>query len=240
MGGKIERLQTACPLATCDGSGWVIDSENMAQPCGCRERRIQQARTQSVRSTLPPKYEGVSMDRPPIADMARAPETRRSVDVVREFIDCLEDNLDRGKGLWLTGDVGTGKTSLAMLVSKLAISAGRSVAIYSLPKLLTRIWRTYDMGSGDLSYSEFFKRLTAVDLLHIDDLGATKQNDWVLEQLFSIVDERYTSQKSMVITTDLEHAKLESEIGQRTVSRLVEICGDPLPFFGSDRRYRVA
>ena len=44
----------------------------------------------------------------------------------------------------------------------------------------------------------------------------------------------------MVVTTDLEPDALEAQVGQRTVSRLVEICGDPLPLFGDDRRYRLA
>jgi len=193
-----------------------------------------------VRATLPRKYEGVSFDRPPISDMAQAPQSRSVVEAVRAFVDDLDGNLAAGRGIWFVGDVGTGKTSLAMLVSKLAMQAGRSAAVYSLPKLLTRIRRTYDLDSGDLSYSEFFDRLTSVDLLHIDDLGATKQTEWVLEQLFSIVDERYATQRSMVLTTDLAVEQLEEQIGPRTVSRLVEICGDPLPLFGEDQRYRVA
>lgn len=193
-----------------------------------------------VRATLPRKYEGVSFDRPPISEMAQAPQSRSVVEAVRAFVDDLDGNLAAGRGIWFVGDVGTGKTSLAMLVSKLAMQAGRSAAVYSLPKLLTRIRRTYDLDSGDLSYSEFFDRLTSVDLLHIDDLGATKQTEWVLEQLFSIVDERYATQRSMVLTTDLAVEQLEEQIGPRTVSRLVEICGDPLPLFGADQRYRVA
>ena len=81
-----------------------------------------------------------------------------------------------------------------MLVSKPAIEAGHSVAIYSLPRLLARIRRTYDADAGELSYLEFFERLTSVDLLHIDDLGAEKRSDWVLEQLYAIVDERYATE----------------------------------------------
>ena len=45
----------------------------------------------------------------------------------------------------------------------------------------------------------------------------------------------------MVVTTNLESARARgSRSAPRTVSRLVEICGDPLPLFGDDRRYRVA
>jgi DNA replication protein DnaC len=241
VSAQVERLPQSCPLGRCDGSGWLIDEEEeVARPCDCRGRRIAQARLRGVRATLPEKYAGVSFDRPPIADMARAPQSLAVVEAVREYTADLDGNLAAGRGIWFIGDVGTGKTSLAMLVSKLAIEAGHSAAVYSLPKLLTRIRRTYDTNSSDLSYSQFFARLTSVDLLHIDDLGATNQTDWVMEQLFSIVDERYATQRSVVVTTDLEVAELEQQIGVRTVSRLVEICGDPLALFGDDQRYRVA
>ncbi len=233
---EVQELPRSCPLGKCDGSGWIVDDDDFARPCACRERRIAQARTRGVRTVLPTKYQGVSFDRPPIADMARDPQTRIAVTAVREFIDALADNVAQGRGLFVEGDVGTGKTTLAMLVSKHAIEAGYSVAIYSLPRLLARIRRTYDGDAGELSYLEFFRRLTSVDLLHIDDLGAEKRSDWVLEQLYAIVDERYASNRSIMVTTNLKVTALEEQIGARTVSRLAEMCST-LPMYGDDRRY---
>jgi DNA replication protein DnaC len=61
----------------------------------------------------------------------------------------------------------------------------------------------------------------------------------VLEQLYAIVNERYEAERSMVVTTNLDQGALEEQMGARTVSRLVELCGDPLPLFGQDLRYRV-
>jgi DNA replication protein DnaC len=162
------------------------------------------------------------------------------VRVIRSYVEDLEANLGCGRGLWLMGDTGTGKTTLAMLVSKSALEAGRSVAIYSLPKLLARIRRTYDSEPGQDNFLQFFERLTSVDLLHIDDLGAEKSSDWVLEQLYALVNERYEAQRSIVVTTNLDEASLEEQIGSRTVSRLVEICGDPLPLFGEDQRIALS
>ncbi len=234
--GSVQELPRSCPLGRCDGSGWIVDDEDLARPCGCRERRIAQARTRGVRTVLPTKYQGVSFDRPPVADMARDPQARIAVEAVRQYIAELSGNVAEGRGLWIEGDVGTGKTTLAMLVSKQAIEAGHSVAIYSLPRLLARIRRTYDGDAGELSYLEFFRRLTSVDLLHIDDLGAEKRSDWVLEQLYAIVDERYASNRSMLVTTNLEVTALEEQIGERTVSRLAEMC-ETLPMYGDDRRY---
>ena len=232
----MQELPRSCPLGNCDGSGWIVDDDDLARPCACRERRIAQARTRGVRTVLPTKYQGVSFDRPPVADMARDPQTRDAVDAVREFIEDARGQLAHGRGLLVEGDVGTGKTTLAMLVSKQAIEAGYSVAIYSLPRLLARIRRTYDGDAGELSYLEFFRRLTSVDLLHIDDLGAEKRSDWVLEQLYAIVDERYASNRSIMVTTNLGAQQLKEQIGDRTVSRLAEMC-EPLPMHGDDRRY---
>jgi DNA replication protein DnaC len=237
--GATDGPQASCPFGVCDGSGWILGPEDVARPCECRERRLSRRRARGVASTIPRKYRGVGLDRPPLSDMAADRMRAPVYNAVKEFVERIGERLDAGDGLWLMGDVGTGKTTLAMLVSKAAAEAERSVAIYSLPRLLARIRRTYDAEAGEQSYLEFFERLTSVDLLHIDDLGAEKRSDWVLEQLYAIVNERYETQRSVVVTTNLDQTALEEQIGPRTVSRLVEICGDPLPLFGDDLRYRV-
>jgi DNA replication protein DnaC len=239
LAGGAGTAESACPLAVCDGSGWILGPEDVARPCECRERRMARRRARGVASAIPRKYRTVSFDAPPISDMARDPQRAPVYRAVKEFVDGIDERLTEGEGLWLMGDVGTGKTSLAMLVSKAAVEAGHSVAIYSLPRLLSRIRRTYDAEAGEQSYLEFFERLTEVDLLHIDDLGAEKRSDWVLEQLYAIVNERYETQRSVVVTTNLRQEELEEQIGPRTVSRLIEICGEALPLFGDDLRYAV-
>ena len=231
QGAAAVEQQRACPLGACDGSGWIVGPEEVARPCECREERLRRARSRGIASVIPAKYRGVSFDRPPVTEIEPM-----VVRVVRAFTEDLAANIEAGRGLWLMGDTGTGKTTLAMLVSKAALAAGRSVAIYSLPKLLARIRRTYDADPGEESYLALFEQLTSVDLLHIDDLGAEKRSDWVLEQLYALINERYESQRSILVTTNLDEAALEEQIGPRTVSRLVEICGDPLPLFGEDRR----
>jgi DNA replication protein DnaC len=228
--------EQACPLGACDGSGWILGPEDVARACECREQRLKRGRNTGVASVIPSRYRGVSFERPPVSDMARDLKTKGAVNDVRGFVDELDDRLGAGRGLWLYGDTGTGKTTLAMLVSKAALEAGHSVAIYSLPKLLARIRRTYESEPGGDSYLSFFERLTSVDLLHIDDLGAEKRSDWVLEQLYALVNERYEAQRSVMVTTNLAHEELEEQIGSRTVSRLTQVC-DEVPLFGDDRRY---
>jgi DNA replication protein DnaC len=227
-----EVVRGPCPLGQCDGSGFLIEeATNTASDCGCRAARIARARTRSLEGRIPRRYSGVSFERPPVSDIARrAPDQIRAV---RRYVRAIGDNLDAGRGMWLWGDVGTGKTTLAMLVSKAALDAGRSVAIYSLPRLLNLLRESLDSPGGLI---DLLDRLSAVDLLHIDDLGAEHQTAWVLEQLYSIVNARYEAERAIVATTNLAPDELGERLGERTVSRLVEICGDPITLAGDDQR----
>ena len=219
-----------CPFDVCDGSGFVVDdATNTASDCRCRAQRVSRARARTLSGVIPRKYRGVSFDRPPVTEIA-GPVTA----AVRRFVNRIDENLDAGRGLWFFGSVGTGKTTLAMLVSRHALEAGRSVAIYSLPRLLAEIRTTFD-DDRSRSYVDLVDRLTAVDLLHIDDVGAEKTSPWVLEQLYAIVNARYEDERSIVITTNLDRDALAAQIGDRTVSRLEEMC-ELLPLWGADAR----
>ena len=122
-----------------------------------------------------------------------------------------------------------------MLVSRQALEAGRSVAIYSLPRLLAELRRTFD-DDAQHSYIELLDRLAGVDLLHIDDVGAEQSSPWVLEQLYALINARYEEERSVILTTNLEQREdLVDQIGERTVSRLQEMC-DLIPLFGDDAR----
>jgi DNA replication protein DnaC len=213
----------------CDGSGLLYDEEsNTAYDCRCRRQIIALRKARSLSAVIPRRYRDAAFDRFPVTEMEQL-----AVAATRRFAQDVDEHLDAGRGLWFMGPVGTGKTTLAMLVSKAALEAGRSVAIYSLPRLLNEIRETH---GTDRSHVDLLDRLTAVDLLHIDDVGAERTTDWVLEELYSIVNARYEDRRSMVITTNiLEREALCEQITERTVSRLTEMC-DQLLLLGHDRR----
>jgi DNA replication protein DnaC len=220
-----------CPDGRCDGSGFLYDEDTRkARDCSCRPRRLARRKARKLAGVIPRRYQGVSFDRAPVTLIE--PTVVREV---RKYVDGLEANLRDGKGIWFEGDIGTGKTTLAMLISAEALKQGHSVAIYSLPRLLGLLRETFDDDS-EASLSTLLARLAAVELLHIDDVGAEQSSPWVLEQLYTIVNTRYEDGRAIVLTTNLEPPALREQIGERTVSRLVEMCGDPLPLFGADRR----
>jgi len=230
-----------CEFGICDGSGFVIDeSTATARDCRCRAPRIAATRARALEARIPKRYRAISFEHSDVIDIERRCPTQ--VREIRAFAGNISANLDAGHGLWLTGSFGTGKTALAMIVSKAAIDAGRTVAIYSCPRLLSVIRESIDPpsrgGSPGGGVLDFLDRLAAADLLHIDDLGAEHRTDWVLEQLYTIINARYEDERSTIVTSNLGRDELAAQLGERTVSRLEGMC-EILPFFGEDAR-RVA
>ena len=60
-----------------------------------------------------------------------------------------------------------------------------------------------------------------------------------------MINERYENRRSVLVTSNARgdigrgERELGEQIGRRTVSRLIEMCGDPLPLFGPDHRVQA-
>ena len=220
-----------CPRDICDGSGYVLDEDTgAAVPCDCREERVRRRRVRALTSSIPRRYRDVGLERFPIKDF---PQT--VLRPLRKYVRELDENLASGRGLWLGGDLGTGKTSAAALIAKEAGVRGHTAAFHTAPELLSRIRGTFNEDS-EHTYLELLEQLRSVDLLVIDDMGTQQTKPWVLEQLYVIVNDRYLEERAIVMTTNLSEPELSQQVTPRVTSRLLEICREPVSFSGPDYR----
>jgi len=234
-----------CPYRACDGDGFVVDeATNTAVPCRCRAERQAARRARAVegrlRRAIPKRYRDLSFDRHPLDEVALLhPDAAAKV---RRYAASIETHLERGEGLWLHGGTGTGKTNLAYYVSAQAARQGRTVLVWNTVDLMNDLRRSFDP-EAPRATSEIVEAACTVDLLQLEDLSAARPTEWVLEQLYLIVNRRYEEERSIVCTSDGDPddtpASLADHIGQRTYSRLLGMCGDPVELYGADMR-RVA
>ena len=121
----------------------------------------------------------------------------------------------------LCGDVGNGKTHLATAIAIECMEKNMSVYCASVPILLDMLKAGFHSDvDGDRS-EDRAKELATCDLLVLDDLGAEKTSDWTTERLFTIMNERWTNQLPMVVTTNLNLYE-PSDLSPRILSRLTD------------------
>lgn len=145
---------------------------------------------------------------------------------VKNFKGAKENNL----GVIFYGEWGTGKSFYAGCIANALLDVGFSVLATSVVRLTNHLFKETDKNA-------FLRELCSYDLLIIDDLGAEQDSEYKKEQIFSIIDERYKSDKPVIITTNL-NPQTFSEITDgrgRSYNRILEMC-TPVKVNGQRRK----
>lgn len=172
---------------------------------------------------------------------------KRYLDVAPDFarMEALTD----GRGLYIFGDRGNGKTKAACSVLKAYVarhtseSGWCSARFMSASRWLDSIQDTY--GRWSASAEDAFQRAAGVNFLVLDDIGkvGSRVSEWSVGKLFRLVDERYNDKKTTVFTSRYKLSGLaqrlavegDDETPGDMVSRIRETC-EAIPMMGRDYR----
>lgn len=164
---------------------------------------------------VPKRYLDCTLDSFRAIDISR----KRVLRIIREY---TEKRASNGEGLFLTGGNGTGKTHLAIAVMReLILGDHLNCYFIKLPELLLDIRERIRGGESE---KEVIREYKNYDYLFLDELGVEKVSEWVLQDLYLILDGRSGALKPTIITSNLGLEEIEEHIGSRFVSRIVEMC----------------
>ena len=167
-----------------------------------------------------------------------SPEAARAVERVEEYLGSWEENKEEGKGLYLCGGVGTGKTHLAVAVLNEVVRKKRVPSLFvTVPELLDNLREAYNKPGRDLD--EWMYAVQNADFLVLDDLGSERVTEWVRERIFVIVNHRYREQLPTVFTSNVGPKDLAEQLGERTASRIIAMC-EWIALEGDDYRETAA
>lgn len=139
------------------------------------------------------------------------------------------------RGIYIHGGVGSGKTHIAYAVArKWNEVTGRAPHFWNTTELMQEIKDDFDRDAYSKKHT-LENLMTTESLIVLDDIGVEKVSDWVLERFYLLVNRRYNEMRPIIFTSNYTPADLADKIGERTVSRIVELC-EVVKVDGIDRR----
>jgi DNA replication protein DnaC len=148
-------------------------------------------------------------------------------------------DFSKGRGAYLTGGNGTGKTYLLhCLVNKLCAD-GTSCVFTSVYNLLGELRATIEE-KALRSEDDILYRYTRPKVLLLDDIGKEQiRTDWAPERIFRLVDTRFREGKPIIYSSNCNAEELEARLGENFGSAIMSrIMGnvDVWKIGGNDRR----
>lgn len=138
------------------------------------------------------------------------------------------------RGLYIYGAVGTGKTYIAYAIAKHAQEKGVFIPVWNMTELLREIRQDFDRPNGEKKQLDQ-EIMDWNKILIFDDIGSEKTTQWVEETFYLIINHRYNNMSPTIFTSNLPLSQLSEKIGDRTTSRIAEMC-DVFELSGDDKR----
>jgi len=163
-------------------------------------------------------------------------EVGRNEKAIKRIKEYLQNKEWRdGRGLYITGTVGCGKTHLAAaIVHELARQNVYTLFVF-VPDFLDEIRSTYDDKNQDEERENPFELAKISTVLILDDLGTEKVTEWANEKLLQLINYRTSNNLTTIITSNYTLQELPGRLGQRIYSRIKGAC-EEIIINGEDRR----
>ena len=195
---------------------WMLcrcEAERMVKEQEAEERRLHMQKIEKMRSAslMPGKFQEARFENYEICR-----ENQRAFTVARRYVEKFEELEERNQGLLFYGPVGTGKSHTAACIATALMDREIPVIMTSFVKIL----EGYDN-------KEYMHLLDSARLLIIDDLGAERNTEYALEQVYNIIDSRVRVNKPMILTTNLKLRDMmeTQDIRYRRIyDRIFEVC----------------
>lgn len=211
------KIRILCP---CQAEARKREDERLLQTE--RQRKLQELRRASL---LGSEYDGATFEKTDIYSDSFAAIFARC----KKYCEVVDKVLEKGHGIYLFGDHGTGKTHLTACMANALLAQGYPVLYTSMGEISKAIRSSFN--NKGMTEQEFMARLRGVDFLFLDDFGTERvskddQDLWLQEKVFEVVNSRYNALKPTIFTSNYSLADMVTERGLagKTADRIRQKC----------------
>lgn len=151
----------------------------------------------------------------------------------------LTEKVEGGSSLYVWGENGTFKTTLASAIIRRLVHHGRRAEMVNAVDLLVEVQSTYGTPKEE---SAVLAHYSKCPVLVLDDLGKEQQTAWTVSRLYAIINARYANMLPTVITSNFKVSELAARMGacdestaRAIASRIAGSC-ETVAMAGGDRR----
>ncbi len=221
--------------------------------CSCeidedRKKREQQAfienqikiDTLTKKSLIGEKYKNVTFENCNLGD--NTPDYKKACSICADYCKNAKRNLKEGKGLYIFGEPGVGKTYLTACVANKLLQSNYSVLFSNEAQISAMVKCTYKYNSTE-NEDDVINKIASMDFLIIDDFGTEKffsngENTWFQNIIYQIINRRYNDLKPIIFTSNYSPSELiiDRKLHEKTLDRICEICPNIIKIKGFNFR----
>lgn len=204
-------------------------------------KRIKMERLKKLKgaSLLGERYKNARFEN---LDLNRPADFLKAVERCKTYCQKWDDIKRLGQGIYLYGDVGTGKSLLTACIGNTLLDKLVPVLFTNFFEIAKEIKRTWSFSNNDTE-SDFIDRLTNVDLLIIDDIGTeivvkNGEKTWLQDKIYDVINSRYVNQMPTIFSSNESLTELVEKCGlmKKTVDRIASMSNAKIKLQGSSYR----
>lgn len=184
---------------------WVIEKARREQECKeeLRDKRLE---------LIPEYYRKMTFE-----NFTKTDKNLTAYNAVQSFIT------DTGKGLFLYGTCGAGKTHLAAAARQAIINDFKQVRYIESPELMMKLRKSFD--NKEVTDEKIINFYVEPEYLIIDDFGADRTSAFAEDCFYLLLNRRLTTMKHKILMTSNKSLKdYALSTSDRIASRIAEMC----------------
>jgi len=140
--------------------------------------------------------------------------------IIKFYIDNLEKAKDLGKGIFMYGNCGTGKSLLLMCIAREALARGMRIKVVSAQGLINLFAKSWD-ANNELNFESSVMK---VPFLFIEEMGKEHMTSIALPTLTRVVKYREEAQLPTCFTCNEDFENIQKSYSPALASAILGTC----------------